>query len=227
MPLVTKQLQHLWGVSVIRTLFSDVLSKKLESQESTPPPPQPSTSQNNLPVKSKLSKWNLHIVSTQWIFCHSGCDVSWLLKICLSGHFRSLLLWGTFWNPSEESESTQLKFRRCAASVCSTRLLCPRWRKYASRYSPVSLRISRFVMFLEIMFLITLNEVLTPCFTCRSDASWRPFTQTVGFHLWAWSPGGAQTFHGVSEQWYRGVQTALGYANAVLWLLTSSYYVSW
>lgn len=53
MPLVTKQLQHLWGVSVIRTLFSDVLSKKLESQEPTPPPPQPSTSQNNLPVKSK------------------------------------------------------------------------------------------------------------------------------------------------------------------------------
>uniref|UniRef100_A0A665TJW9 Ubiquitin-protein ligase E3B n=1 Tax=Echeneis naucrates TaxID=173247 RepID=A0A665TJW9_ECHNA len=41
MPLVTKQLQYLWGVSVIRTLFSDVLSKKLESQEPTPPPPQP------------------------------------------------------------------------------------------------------------------------------------------------------------------------------------------
>uniref|UniRef100_A0A8C2X6C7 Ubiquitin-protein ligase E3B n=1 Tax=Cyclopterus lumpus TaxID=8103 RepID=A0A8C2X6C7_CYCLU len=39
MPLVTKQLQYLWGVSVIRTLFSDVLSKKLESQEPTPPPP--------------------------------------------------------------------------------------------------------------------------------------------------------------------------------------------
>lgn len=54
MPLVTKQLQYLWGVSVIRTLFSDVLSKKLESQEPTPPPPQPSTSQNNLPVKSEL-----------------------------------------------------------------------------------------------------------------------------------------------------------------------------
>lgn len=55
MPLVTKQLQYLWGVSVIRTLFSDVLSKKLESQEPTPPPPQPSTSQNNLPVKSKYN----------------------------------------------------------------------------------------------------------------------------------------------------------------------------
>ncbi|KAJ8263648.1 hypothetical protein COCON_G00161050 [Conger conger] len=52
MPLVTRQLQYLWGVPVIRTLFSDVLSKKLESQEPTPPPSQPTTSQNNLPVKS-------------------------------------------------------------------------------------------------------------------------------------------------------------------------------
>ncbi|KAM4577178.1 ubiquitin-protein ligase E3B [Odontesthes bonariensis] len=56
MPLVTRQLQHLWGVSVIRTLFSDVLSKKLESQEPTPPPPQPSTSQNNLPVKNLFKR---------------------------------------------------------------------------------------------------------------------------------------------------------------------------
>ncbi|XP_008333613.1 ubiquitin-protein ligase E3B-like isoform X1 [Cynoglossus semilaevis] len=56
MPLVNKQLQYLWGVSVIRTLFSDVLSKKLESQEPTPPPPQPSTSQNNLPVKNLFKR---------------------------------------------------------------------------------------------------------------------------------------------------------------------------
>lgn len=56
MPLVTKQLQHLWGVSVIRTLFSDVLSKKLESLDPTPPPPQPSTSQNNLPVKNLFKR---------------------------------------------------------------------------------------------------------------------------------------------------------------------------
>ncbi|XP_076006802.1 ubiquitin-protein ligase E3B [Genypterus blacodes] len=56
MPLVTKQLQYLWGVSVIRTLFSDVLSKKLESQEQTPPPQQPSTSQNNLPVKNLFKR---------------------------------------------------------------------------------------------------------------------------------------------------------------------------
>ena len=53
MPLVTKQLQYLWGTAVIRTLFSDVLSKKLESQEPSPSAQQPSTSQNNLPVKSE------------------------------------------------------------------------------------------------------------------------------------------------------------------------------
>uniref|UniRef100_A0A6Q2ZPM2 HECT-type E3 ubiquitin transferase n=1 Tax=Esox lucius TaxID=8010 RepID=A0A6Q2ZPM2_ESOLU len=57
MPLVTKQLQYLWGVPVIRTLFSDVLSKKLEIQEPTPPPqPQATTSQNNLPVKSLFKR---------------------------------------------------------------------------------------------------------------------------------------------------------------------------
>ncbi|KAJ3603860.1 hypothetical protein NHX12_028601 [Muraenolepis orangiensis] len=56
MPLVTKQLQYLWGVTIIRTLFSDVLSKKLESLEPTPPPQQPSTSQNNLPVKSLFKR---------------------------------------------------------------------------------------------------------------------------------------------------------------------------
>ncbi|CAB1321602.1 unnamed protein product, partial [Coregonus sp. 'balchen'] len=57
MPLVTKQLQYLWGMPVIRTLFSDVLSKKLETQEPTPPPqPQPTTSQNNLPVKSLFKR---------------------------------------------------------------------------------------------------------------------------------------------------------------------------
>jgi len=54
MPLVTKQLQCLWGVPVICTLFCDVLSKKLETQDPTPPPSlQPSSLQNNLPVKSE------------------------------------------------------------------------------------------------------------------------------------------------------------------------------
>ncbi|MBN3316719.1 UBE3B ligase, partial [Atractosteus spatula] len=56
MPLVTKQLQYLWGVPVIRTLFSDVLSKKLESQEPVPVPAQAATSQNNLPVKSLFKR---------------------------------------------------------------------------------------------------------------------------------------------------------------------------
>uniref|UniRef100_A0A8C9T877 HECT-type E3 ubiquitin transferase n=1 Tax=Scleropages formosus TaxID=113540 RepID=A0A8C9T877_SCLFO len=56
MPLVTRQLQYLWGVPVIRTLFCDVLSKKLESQEPTPPSAQPTTSQNNLPVKNLFKR---------------------------------------------------------------------------------------------------------------------------------------------------------------------------
>ncbi|XP_028853145.1 ubiquitin-protein ligase E3B [Denticeps clupeoides] len=56
MPLVTRQLQYLWGVPVIRTLFYDVLSKKLEAQDPTPPPPPPPTLQNNLPVKSLFKR---------------------------------------------------------------------------------------------------------------------------------------------------------------------------
>ncbi|MGH0183681.1 UNVERIFIED_CONTAM: hypothetical protein FKN15_012875 [Acipenser sinensis] len=52
MPLVTKQLQYLWGVTVIRTLFSDVLSKKLENQEPAQSGAQSSTQQTNLPVKT-------------------------------------------------------------------------------------------------------------------------------------------------------------------------------
>ncbi|RXM95248.1 Ubiquitin-protein ligase E3B [Acipenser ruthenus] len=51
MPLVTKQLQYLWGVTVIRTLFSDVLSKKLENQEPAQSGAQSLTQQTNLPVK--------------------------------------------------------------------------------------------------------------------------------------------------------------------------------
>lgn len=52
MPLVTKQLQFLWGVPLIRTLFCDILSKKLqESQE--PVPVAPASPQNMLPVKSE------------------------------------------------------------------------------------------------------------------------------------------------------------------------------
>ncbi|KAF4074746.1 hypothetical protein AMELA_G00242880 [Ameiurus melas] len=57
MPLVTRQLQCLWGVPVICTLFCDVLSKKLEGQEPAPlPPPQPTAAQNNLPVKNLFKR---------------------------------------------------------------------------------------------------------------------------------------------------------------------------
>lgn len=56
MYLITKQLQFLWGVPLIRILFSDILSKKLlEHAEPAPvqPQPQPSSPQTVLPVKSK------------------------------------------------------------------------------------------------------------------------------------------------------------------------------
>lgn len=57
MPLLTKQLQHLWGVHMIRILFSDVLSKKLlENQEIAQLPAQPTSPQNSLPMKSQFWK---------------------------------------------------------------------------------------------------------------------------------------------------------------------------
>lgn len=59
MYLITKQLQFLWGVPLIRILFSDVLSKKLlEHTEPAPaqPQPQPSSPQTVLPVKSLLKR---------------------------------------------------------------------------------------------------------------------------------------------------------------------------
>ncbi|KAJ7309857.1 hypothetical protein JRQ81_007931 [Phrynocephalus forsythii] len=56
MPLLTKQLQHLWGAHLIRILFKDVLSKKLpENQEAARGPPAPSL-QNSLPVKSLFKR---------------------------------------------------------------------------------------------------------------------------------------------------------------------------
>ncbi|GAB1290033.1 Ubiquitin-protein ligase E3B [Apodemus speciosus] len=57
MYLITKQLQFLWGVPLIRILFSDILSKKLlEHTEPAPvqPQPQPSSPQTVLPVKRVL-----------------------------------------------------------------------------------------------------------------------------------------------------------------------------
>lgn len=57
MPLLTKQLQHLWGVHMIRILFSDVLSKKLlENQEIAQLPTQPVSPQNSLPMKSQFCR---------------------------------------------------------------------------------------------------------------------------------------------------------------------------
>lgn len=147
------------------------------------------------------------------------------LKISSREHFRSRLQCETFWNQSEGSELTQLKFRKCAASVSYTRLLSPHWRKYASRFSQVS---NNWTFCGVIRIFVHDHNDMLPClfFPCRFDTSGWPFAQTVGLHLWAWTSGGPQTFHGVSEQWYRRVQTASGYARALLWLLTSSYNVN-
>ncbi|XP_021559100.1 ubiquitin-protein ligase E3B isoform X3 [Neomonachus schauinslandi] len=55
MPLITKQLQFLWGVPLIRIFFCDILSKKLlENQE--PAHVQPASPQNVLPVKNLLKR---------------------------------------------------------------------------------------------------------------------------------------------------------------------------
>uniref|UniRef100_A0A8C2SIC7 Ubiquitin-protein ligase E3B n=1 Tax=Capra hircus TaxID=9925 RepID=A0A8C2SIC7_CAPHI len=55
MPLITKQLQFLWGVPLIRVFFSDILSKKLlENQEPAHAPP--ASPQNVLPVKTLLKR---------------------------------------------------------------------------------------------------------------------------------------------------------------------------
>lgn len=69
MPLITKQLQFLWGVPLIRIFFSDILSKKLlESQE--PAHGQPASPQNVLPVKSEwLEQAGPH--GSAWLECSS------------------------------------------------------------------------------------------------------------------------------------------------------------
>lgn len=55
MPLITKQLQFLWGVPLIRIFFSDILSKKLlENQE--PAHVQPASPQNVLPMKNLIKR---------------------------------------------------------------------------------------------------------------------------------------------------------------------------
>ncbi|OWK15363.1 UBE3B [Cervus elaphus hippelaphus] len=55
MPLITKQLQFLWGVPLIRVFFSDILSKKLlENPEPAHAPP--ASPQSVLPVKTLLKR---------------------------------------------------------------------------------------------------------------------------------------------------------------------------
>ncbi|XP_007900039.2 ubiquitin-protein ligase E3B [Callorhinchus milii] len=57
MPLVTRQLQYLWGVHIIRTLFHDVLSKKLpESQDSMHVQASLSSLPNNMQVKNLFKR---------------------------------------------------------------------------------------------------------------------------------------------------------------------------
>lgn len=52
MHLITRQLQFLWSVPLIRIFFCDILSKKL-LEPPEPVPVQPSPPQNVLPVKSE------------------------------------------------------------------------------------------------------------------------------------------------------------------------------
>lgn len=57
MPLLTKQLQHLWGVHMIRILFREVLSKKLTENPDVSVMTTPSSSpQNNLPMKNLFKR---------------------------------------------------------------------------------------------------------------------------------------------------------------------------
>ncbi|XP_072003524.1 ubiquitin-protein ligase E3B [Engystomops pustulosus] len=57
MPLLTKQLQHLWGVHMIRILFREVLSKKLAENPDVSVVTTPSSSpQNNLPMKNLFKR---------------------------------------------------------------------------------------------------------------------------------------------------------------------------
>ncbi|MEE6508193.1 hypothetical protein FKM82_019785 [Ascaphus truei] len=57
MPLLTKQLQHLWGAPMIRIVFREVLSKKLAENSDASHAPSHSTSpQNNLPMKNLFKR---------------------------------------------------------------------------------------------------------------------------------------------------------------------------
>ncbi|XP_069070843.1 ubiquitin-protein ligase E3B isoform X2 [Pleurodeles waltl] len=57
MPLLTKQLQHLWGVHMICILFSDVLSKKLPENQDMPSTSTRNTSpHNSMPMKNLFKR---------------------------------------------------------------------------------------------------------------------------------------------------------------------------
>lgn len=129
------------------------------------------------------------------------CFFFFFLKTFSNEHFRSQPPCVTSWNQSGGSGSTQLKFRKCAASVCSTRLLCLHWRKYASRYSPVSPKTWYFIktwkyegyntksMLILVFFLKVLHILMTFCpnfglssvsWVLReaSNSSWSVWTMT-------------------------------------------------
>lgn len=146
-----------------------------------------------------------------------------------SALFRSRLLCGTSSNRWEGSGWTRPRFRRCAASACSTRRLCLRSRKYDSRYSRVSLTVDPLFWSFSSKGAhrdsTPLSLSLCAVSSCRSDAPRWPSAQTVGLHLWAGSSGGPQALHGVSEQRHRRVQAAPGDAHALLRLLTAPHHV--
>lgn len=233
MPLVTKQLQYLWGVSVIRTLFNDVLSKKLESQEPTPPPPQPSTSQNNLPVKSEL--W------TQ-TFCYGfkvGA-VSWSWRLSASLAFlcfdrplqASLSEVGLRAKHPETSRREEGRLSWGSEGVQHLCALPDGTVHINANTTPDTHRsvpeTSSFKYYATSIFETSWSYVAVHSpffFYCRPNASWWPFAQTLGLHLWARPSGRPQALHGVSEQWHWRVQAAPGHARALLWLLTAPYHV--
>lgn len=146
-----------------------------------------------------------------------------------SALFRSRLPCGTSSNRWEGSGWTRPRFRKCAASVCSTRRLCLRSRKYDSRYSRVSLTVDPLFWSFSSKRAHRdskpLSLSLCAVSSCRSDIPRWPSAQTVGLHLWAGSSGRPQALHGVSEQRQRRVQAAPGDAHALLRLLTAPHHV--
>lgn len=99
MPLLTKQLQHLWGVHMIRILFCDVLSKKLlENQEISQLPSQPISPQNSLPMKSEFYRVTFVCVYVCLSLSQACRALTSPLRLkALSSYLQQLLLrrWGS------------------------------------------------------------------------------------------------------------------------------------